>query len=121
MSTTDAQKTSCRDGVAPLTRREAERVGSALLHPMTCLAPLAALLALSPALLQPAMADTVKKPAIDALAAMGKAKAPADFRAFLASAAAVEPALAPAAAAYTANAPLDGDNLVNIRPDARAL
>jgi predicted dipeptidase len=114
MSTTDAQKTSRRGGRAPLTRREAERVGSALLHPMTCLALLAALLALSPALLQPAMADTVKKPAIDALAAMGKAKAPADFRAFLASAAAAEPALAPAAAAYTANAPLDGDNLVNI-------
>jgi hypothetical protein len=77
------------------------------------LALLAALFALSPALLRPAMADTVKKAAIDAIAAMSHAKAP-DFRAFLASAAAAQPALAPAVAAYTAKAPLAGDDLVNI-------
>jgi predicted dipeptidase len=81
---------------------------------MTCLALLAPLLALSLAMVQPAIADTVKKPAIDALAAMSKANPPAVFRVFLASAAEVEPALAPAVAAYTANAPLRGDNLVNI-------
>ena len=90
MSTTRARKTCtpCRGRVAPL-------------------------LALSLALLQPAIADTAKKPALDALAAMSQASPP-DFRAFLASAAAAEPALAPAAAAYTAKAPLRGDDLVNI-------
>jgi hypothetical protein len=81
---------------------------------MTCLARLAPLLALSLALAQPAMADTLKKPAIDALAAMSKANPPAVFHAFLASAAAAEPSLAPAVAAHTAKAPLRGNNLVNI-------
>ena len=90
MLTTLARKTCtpCRGGVAPL-------------------------LALSLALLQPAIADTVKKPALDALAAMTQ-PSPPDFRAFLASAAAAEPVLAPAAAAYTAKAPLAGDDLINI-------
>jgi predicted dipeptidase len=118
MSTARAQKTSCRGGVAPLAHREAERVAAgsdtALFHAMTRLALLAPLLALSLAVVQPAVADTVKKPAIDTIAAMNRASAPADFRAFLASAAAAEPALAPAVAAYTAKAPLRGDDLVNI-------
>jgi predicted dipeptidase len=81
---------------------------------MTCPALLVPLLALSLALVQPAMADTVKKPALDALVAMSKANPPAAFGALLASAAEAQPDLRPAVAAYTAKAPLHGDNLVNI-------
>ncbi|KWR92020.1 dipeptidase [Cupriavidus sp. IDO] len=76
---------------------------------------LASLLALSVALAQPVCAETIKKPALDALiAASAKAGAPADLDAFLASAAKADPAVAPAVTAWQNKAPLSGDNLVNI-------
>jgi len=63
----------------------------------------------------PAFAETLKKPALDQLAAAWQGgKAPADFNAFLARATKANPTLQPAAAAYRSKAPLAGDDLVNI-------
>ncbi|MGJ7525020.1 dipeptidase [Variovorax sp. GB1P17] len=63
----------------------------------------------------PAFAETLKKPALDQLAAAWQgAKAPVDFNAFLAQAAKANPAVQPAVAAYRSKAPLAGDDLVNI-------
>jgi predicted dipeptidase len=63
----------------------------------------------------PAFAETLKKPALDQLAAAWQGgKAPADFNAFLAQAGKSNPTLQPAVAAYRGKAPLAGDDLVNI-------
>ena len=63
----------------------------------------------------PAFAETLKKPALDQLAAAWQGgKAPADFNAFLARATKANPTLQPAVAAYRSKAPLAGDDLVNI-------
>jgi predicted dipeptidase len=63
----------------------------------------------------PAFAETLKKPALDQLAAAWQGgKAPADFNAFLAHAAEANPAVRPAVAAYRRKSPLAGDDLVNI-------
>ena len=74
----------------------------------------AALLALSLLIAHPGQAQTLKKPALDALVSSTRAAAPADLQAFMAAAAKAEPAVAPAVAAWQAKAPLAGDNLVNI-------
>jgi len=74
----------------------------------------AALLALSLLIAHPGQAQTLKKPALDALVSSTRAAAPADLQAFMAAAARAEPAVAPAVAAWQAKAPLAGDNLVNI-------
>ncbi|MFH0129318.1 dipeptidase [Variovorax sp. VaC1] len=63
----------------------------------------------------PAFAETLKKPALDQLAAAWQGgKAPADFNAFLAQAAEANPAVGSAVAAYRRKSPLAGDDLVNI-------
>jgi len=63
----------------------------------------------------PAFAETLKKPALDQLAAAWQGgKAPADFNAFLAQAAKANPAVGSAVAAYRRKSPLAGDDLVNI-------
>jgi predicted dipeptidase len=63
----------------------------------------------------PAFAETLKKPALDQLAAAWQSgKAPVDFNAFLTQAAKANPALQPSVAAYRKKAPLAGDDLVNI-------
>ena len=72
------------------------------------------LLALSLAFGPPLRAETLKKPALDALVAANQARLPPDFDTFLASAAKAQPMLVPAAAAYRAKAPLAGDDLVNV-------
>lgn len=59
-------------------------------------------------------AQTLKKPALDRIAAAPAVAAAGDFRQFLALAAQMQPELQPAVAAYAANAPLAGDDLVNI-------
>ena len=59
-------------------------------------------------------AATLKKPALDRIAAAPGAAAAADFRQFLQLAAQMQPELQPAVAAYAANKPLAGDDLVNI-------
>lgn len=61
-------------------------------------------------------AETLRKPALDQLAAawQGGGKAPADFDGFLAQAAIANPALQPAVTAYRSKAPLAGDDLVNV-------
>ena len=59
-------------------------------------------------------AATLKKPALDRIAATPSAAAAADFRQFLQLAAQMQPELQPAVAAYAANKPLAGDDLVNI-------
>ena len=74
----------------------------------------ASLLVLSLALAHAAGADTLKKPALDALVSASKAKPSADFDAFLTDAARTNPQLASAVAAYRAKTPLAGDDLVNI-------
>lgn len=74
----------------------------------------AALLALSLLIAHPGQAQTLKKPALDALVSSTRAAAPADLQAFMAAAAKAEPAVAPAVAAWQAKAALAGDNLVNI-------
>ena len=61
-----------------------------------------------------AIAATLKKPALDSIAAAPGAATAADFRQFLALAAQMQPELQPAVAAYAANKPLAGDDLVNI-------
>ncbi|SOZ20133.1 peptidase; putative AMINOACYL-HISTIDINE DIPEPTIDASE (CARNOSINASE) (XAA-HIS DIPEPTIDASE) PROTEIN; signal [Cupriavidus taiwanensis] len=77
----------------------------------------ASLLVLSLALAIPAHAQTLKKPALEALTgnspAVAKA-AQADLPAFMAAAAKAEPTVAPAVAAWQSKAPLSGDNLVNV-------
>ncbi|WP_230427100.1 dipeptidase [Cupriavidus yeoncheonensis] len=78
------------------------------------LIPLLPLLVLSLALACPAAAETLRKPALDALIAANKSGAPASLEAFLTSAAKAEPAVAPAVAAWQAGSPLSGENLVNI-------
>ena len=65
-------------------------------------------------LAQPACAETLKKPFLDQLSSAPRSAPPADFRAFLAEAAAAQPMLKPAVAAYEQKAPLAGDDLVNI-------
>ncbi|CAG9167538.1 Succinyl-diaminopimelate desuccinylase [Cupriavidus laharis] len=91
---------------------------------MTCPSPLTtnrrhagrlfSLLALSLALAHPALAETLRKPALDALVAAQKPGAPGSLETFMANAAKTEPAVAPAVAAWQAGTPLSGDNLVNI-------
>lgn len=70
--------------------------------------------ALALALAQPGLADTLKKPELDKLAAAQQAAPSASFRAFLAQAAKTSPALKASVAAYERKAPLTGDDLVNI-------
>ncbi len=60
------------------------------------------------------MAATLKKPALDRIAATPSAAAAADFRQFLQLAAQMQPELQPAVAAYAEKKPLAGDDLVNI-------
>ena len=63
----------------------------------------------------PALADTLKKPQLDQLAAAWQAGQTApDFNAFLAQAAKANPALQASVSAYRAKAPLAGDDLVDI-------
>jgi predicted dipeptidase len=63
----------------------------------------------------PAFAETLKKPALDQLAASWQSGKPApSFNAFLAQAEKANPALKPAVAAYRKKAPLAGDDLTNI-------
>lgn len=75
---------------------------------------LASLALLTLAVGQPAVADTLKKPGLDALAAAAQASPPADFNAFLNAAAKADPSLAGSVAAYQKRAPLHGDDLTNI-------
>lgn len=75
------------------------------------------MLALSLALALPAHAQTLKKPALEALTGNSPAAAKAaqvDLPAFMAAAAKAEPTVAPAVAAWQSKAPLSGDNLVNV-------
>ncbi|ULX51373.1 beta-Ala-Xaa dipeptidase [Cupriavidus taiwanensis] len=77
----------------------------------------ASLLALSLALALPAHAETLKKPALEALTgnSLAAAKAAqADLPAFMAAAAKSEPTVAAAVAAWQSKTPLSGDNLVNV-------
>jgi predicted dipeptidase len=63
----------------------------------------------------PAFAETLKKPALDQLAAAWQGGKPASsFNAFLAQAEKANPELKPAVAAYRKKAPLAGDDLTNI-------
>ena len=62
----------------------------------------------------PALADTLKKPELDQLAAAQQAKSSPSFRAFLAQAAKAHPKLKASVAAYEKKKPLAGDDLVNI-------
>lgn len=75
---------------------------------------LASLAWLTLAVGQPALADTLKKPGLEALVAAAQASPPADFNAFLSAAAKANPSLAGSVAAYRQNAPLHGDDLTNI-------
>jgi len=77
-------------------------------------ARIACLIAFAFALAQPTLAETIRKPALDALITASKSAPPADLDAFLSAAAKAEPAVAPAVAAYQARKPLSGDKLVNI-------
>ncbi|NSX14788.1 dipeptidase [Cupriavidus taiwanensis] len=77
----------------------------------------APLLALALALALPGHAQTLKKPALEALTGNSPAVARAaqsDLPAFMAAAARAEPLVAPAVAAWQSKAPLSGDNLVNV-------
>ncbi|QUN30251.1 dipeptidase [Cupriavidus sp. KK10] len=74
----------------------------------------APMLALSLMLAHPAQAQTLKKPALDALVSGTRTAAHADLQAFMAAAAKAEPSVAPAVAAWQARSPLAGDNLANI-------
>ncbi len=71
-------------------------------------------LGLAVALSLPALADTLKKPELDQLAAAQQAKSSPSFRAFLAQAAKGHPKLKASVAAYEKKKPLAGDDLVNI-------
>ena len=62
----------------------------------------------------PPATQTLKKPALDRIAAAPAAATSADFRQFLALAAQMQPQLQPAVSAYLAQKPLAGDDLVNI-------
>ncbi|MDR6156287.1 putative dipeptidase [Acidovorax delafieldii] len=62
----------------------------------------------------PPAAQTLKKPALDRIAAAPAAAAAAEFRQFLALAAQMQPQLQTAVSAYLAHKPLVGDDLVNI-------
>lgn len=62
----------------------------------------------------PPATQTLKKPALDRIAAAPAAAAAADFRQFLALAAQMQPQLQTAVSAYLAHKPLVGDDLVNI-------
>ncbi|MGJ7507500.1 dipeptidase [Variovorax sp. GT1P44] len=70
--------------------------------------------ALALAFVQPAPADTLKKPELDKLAAAQQAAPSTSFRAFLAQAAKANPGLKATVAAYERKAPLTGDDLTNI-------
>ncbi|NUT13499.1 MAG: dipeptidase [Cupriavidus sp.] len=77
----------------------------------------APLLALSLALALPTYAQTLKKPALDALTGNSPAAAKAaqaDLPSFMAAAARAEPMVAPAVAAWQSKTQLSGDNLVNV-------
>ncbi|WP_455287253.1 dipeptidase [Cupriavidus necator] len=74
----------------------------------------APMLALSLVLAHPTQAETLKKPALEALVTSTRSAAQGDLQAFMAAAAKAEPAVAPAVAAWQARTPLSGDNLVNI-------
>ncbi|WP_395456648.1 dipeptidase [Acidovorax delafieldii] len=62
----------------------------------------------------PPATQTLKKPALDRIAAAPAAAAAADFRQFLALAGQMQPQLQTAVSAYLAHKPLVGDDLVNI-------
>ncbi len=62
----------------------------------------------------PPAPQTLKKPALDRIAAAPAAATSADFRQFLALAAQMQPQLQTAVSAYLAHKPLAGDDLVNI-------
>ena len=62
----------------------------------------------------PPATQTLKKPALDRIAAAPAAATAADFRQFLALAAQMQPQLQTAVSAYLAQKPLAGDDLVNI-------
>lgn len=62
----------------------------------------------------PPATQTLKKPALDRIAAAPAAATSADFRQFLALAAQMQPQLQTAVSAYLAHKPLAGDDLVNI-------
>ncbi|PVY90653.1 putative dipeptidase [Acidovorax sp. 99] len=62
----------------------------------------------------PPATQTLKKPALDRIAAAPAAATAADFRQFLALAAQMQPQLQTAVSAYLAHKPLAGDDLVNI-------
>lgn len=66
------------------------------------------------ALAAPVLADTLKKPQLERLAATQQAAPSASFRAFLAQAAKADPKLRPSIAAYEAKRPLSGDDLTQI-------
>ncbi|MGO4330064.1 dipeptidase [Cupriavidus sp. 2TAF22] len=75
---------------------------------------LAPLLLLSLAAAPHAFADTLKKPALDALVAAQTGKAQASLDAFLDQAVKADPMLARSVAAYRKHQPLRGDDLTNI-------
>ncbi|WP_432262485.1 dipeptidase [Cupriavidus sp. TMH.W2] len=72
------------------------------------------MLAITLVLAQPVQAQTLKKPALEALTSGTRTAAQADLQAFMAAAGKAEPAVAPAVAAWQSRTPLSGDNLVNI-------
>uniref|UniRef100_Q46ST1 Peptidase M20A, peptidase V n=2 Tax=Burkholderiaceae TaxID=119060 RepID=Q46ST1_CUPPJ len=83
-------------------------------RPTTRSALSALVLSLSLSLACPAGAETLRKPALDALIASQKSGAQESLETFLANAAKAAPAVAPAVAAWQGGLPLSGDNLVNI-------
>lgn len=84
--------------------------------PLFRLSLTASLAALSLVLAAPqaALAETLKKPALDALIAAGRATPPARFDAWLTTAVKADPSIAASVKAYRAKRPLAGDDLVNI-------
>lgn len=65
-------------------------------------------------LVQPGLAETLKKPELDQLIAAQQTDVSPDFRTFLAQAAKTNPKLKAGAAAYEAKATLAGDDLINV-------
>ncbi|MGO4391142.1 dipeptidase [Variovorax sp. M-6] len=71
-------------------------------------------LGLALAIATPVLADTLKKPQLERLAAAQQAAPSVSFRAFLAQAAKADPKLRPSIAAYEAKRPLAGNDLTQI-------
>lgn len=71
-------------------------------------------MSLTLAFAMPALADTLRKPELDRLAAAQQAAPSPNFHAFLAQAAKADPKLKPAVAAYENKRPLAGDDLTQI-------